>query len=186
MACELTKGRALDCRDGIGGIKAVYFVQLADITTFTTAAGVLTELVITSNLFKYNLARGTGSYTESVNVSTENGTLFFQPEVNIKLHKMTTADQNELKLLAQNRRLVIFVETNNVNASGKRTILCAGGVNGMELTAGTVQSGVAFGDMNGYDLTFTGMEPDTALVVEDYTTNPFDQGDFTVNAIDED
>ena len=183
MACELTKGRGLDCRDGIGGIKAVYFVQLEDITTLTTVGGELTALTITSDLFKYNLARGTGSYTEGVNVSTENGTLFFQPEVNIKLHKMTLADQNELKLLAQNRRLVIFIETNNVNANGKRTILAAGTINGMELTAGTVQSGVAFGDMNGYDLTFTGMEPDTALVVEDYTDNPFDQNDFTVNNI---
>jgi hypothetical protein len=56
-----------------------------------------------------------------------------------------------------------------------------GVTNGMELTTGTANSGVAFGDMNGYDLTFVGMEDSPALVVADYTNIPFDNGGFTVN-----
>jgi hypothetical protein len=31
-------------------------------------------------------------------------------------------------------------------------------LNGLELSAGTGQSGTAFGDRNGFDVTFTGME----------------------------
>jgi len=183
MACELTTGRSLDCKDIIGGIRAVYFVQKDDIT-LTHSAGTISDLDIAGSgtgdeLFKYNLVRGTGSYTETVTASAENGTVFYEPSVNIKLHKLTVADRNEIKLLAQNR-LVIFVETNAVDTNGKRLIWCLGADNGMELTTATSNSGVAFGDMNGYDLTFNGMESNGALLVAAYTTDPFDNTDFTV------
>ena len=178
MACELTSGRALDCKDIIGGVRAVYFCQLED-ATVVHSAGSVSDLDITTDLFKYNVVRGTASFTETVTASAENGTVFYEPSVNVKLHKLSVADQNEIKLLAQNR-LLVFVETNGVNAAGKRVILCLGVTNGMELTTGTANSGVAFGDMNGYDLNFVGMEDSPALMVADYTTVPFDNADFTV------
>lgn len=183
MACELTKGRALDCKDIVGGIRAVYFVQLDDVT-LTTSAGAVTDIDIVGSgsgdeLYKYSLVRATGSFTETITASAENGTVFYEPTINIKLHKLSTADQNEIKLLAQNR-LVVFVETNAINAAGKRVIFCVGQTNGLELTTGTGASGVAFGDMNGYDLNFVGMEDSPALVVDDYTTEPFDNASFTV------
>ena len=40
MACELTTGRALDCKDAIGGVKAVYFCQLED-ATITSSNGAI-------------------------------------------------------------------------------------------------------------------------------------------------
>ncbi len=120
-----------------------------------------------------------GSFNETVTASAENGTVFYEPSVNVKLHKLSVADQNEIKLLAQNR-LLVFVETNGVNAAGKRVILCLGFTNGKELTTGTANSGVAFGDMNCYDWTCVGMEDSPALVVADYTTTPFDNSAFTV------
>lgn len=183
MACELTKGRALDCKDIVGGIRAVYFVQLADVT-LTSASGSVSDIDIAGSgggdkLYKYSLVRGTGSFTETITASAENGTVFYEPSINIKLHKLSTADQNEIKLLAQNR-LVVFIETNAINAAGKRVIFCVGQTNGLELTTGTGASGAAFGDMNGYDLTFVGMEDSPALTVADYTTTPFDNGGFTV------
>ena len=42
MACELTTGRSLDCKDIIGGIRAVYFVQKDDIT-LTHSAGTISD-----------------------------------------------------------------------------------------------------------------------------------------------
>jgi len=179
MACELTTGRALDCKDIVGGVRAVYFCQLED-ATITSSGGAITDLDLSpAQLYKYNLVRGTGSFTETLTASAENGTVFYEPSVNVKLHKLSVADQNEIKLLAQNR-LLVFVETNAINSASKRVIFCLGVTNGMELTTGTANSGVAFGDMNGYDLTFVGMEDSPALVVADYTTTPFDNADFTV------
>ena len=43
-----------------------------------------------------------------------------------------------------------------------------------------MDSGAAFGDRNGYTLTFDGMEPIPFAMVEDYTTDPFDNAGFTI------
>ena len=50
--------------------------------------------------------------------------------------------------------------------------------NGLELNAGTMDSGAAWGDRNGYTLTFDGMEPKPFPMVADYTTEPFDNSAF--------
>ncbi len=181
MACELTKGRGLDCKDIMGGIKAVYFVQHED-ATIAHSSGSVSDIDLTTNLFKYTLPRGTGSFTETIQPSVENGTVFYEPAVTIMLHKMTVADRNEIKLLAQNR-LIIFVETNATISNGHTNIWCLGVENGMELTAGTTATGAGFADMNGYNLTFTGAESEPCLLVADYTTSPFDNAAFTVNNI---
>ena len=83
MACELTKGRALDCKDIVGGIRAVYFVQLDDVT-LTSASGSVSDIDIAGSgsgdeLYKYSLVRGTGSFTETITASAENGTVFYEP-----------------------------------------------------------------------------------------------------------
>lgn len=192
MACELTTGRTLDCRDTVGGIKAIYFAQHADVNINNLGAGIgsepssgeVTDLDLAGSgtgqeLFKYELVRGVSSYTETLTGSTENGTIFYEQSVNIKLHKLTLADRNELKLLSRNR-LIVFVELNQIKTTGKRLILALGTENGLELNSGTAQSGVAYGDMAGYDLTFTGQESFPALEVADYTTVPFDNSAFTV------
>ena len=178
MACELTKGRGLDCKDVMGGIKAIYFAQHED-ATITTTAGAVSDLDLTTNLFKYTLPRGTGSFTETIQPSVENGTVFYEPSVTIMLHKMTVGDRNEIKLLAQNR-LLVFIQTNVKDANGKDKIWCLGADNGLELSAGTSQTGAGFGDMNGYNLTFTGAEQEPCLFVQAYTTTPFDNAGFTV------
>jgi hypothetical protein len=179
MACELTKGRSLDCKSQAGGISAVYFAQLEDVT-ITESSGSITDLEFPggATLYKYVLPRGTGSMTETITGSSENGTFFYEPSVNIMLHGLTAADQNEIKLLAQNR-LVVFVQLNQrVATGGNDVIVCLGRENGLELTTGTGASGAAFGDMNGYNLTFSGLERYPAATVADYTTSPFDNSEF--------
>ena len=181
MACELTKGRSLDCKSSTGGVKAVYFAQLEDVT-LTESSGAITDLEFNSGapttLFKYNLPRGTGNYTETITGSAENGTVFYEPSVTIMLHGVSAADQNEIRLLAQNR-LVVFVQLNaTLSSNGHDVILCLGRENGLELTTGTGASGAAFGDMSGYTLTFAGAERNPLAVVADYTTAPFDNSEF--------
>ena len=178
MACELTKGRALDCKTAVGGIKAIYLAQLEDVT-LTQSSGALTDLEFPGSavLYKYSLPRGTGSFTETITGSVENGTVFYEPSVNVMLHNFSAADANEIKLLAQNR-LVVFVQLNAKNSNGNDVIVCCGADNGLELTTGTAASGAGFGDMVGYNLTFTGAETLPAPIVADYTTTPFDNTAF--------
>ena len=117
MACNLTKGRNITCRDTVGGVKAIYLAQHDNLTSFVAASGSLTDFDLggSDDIYKYLLKRGTASVTETVNASSENGTIFYTPSVNIKLHKLTAADQNELKVLAA-QRLIIFVELNDVES----------------------------------------------------------------------
>jgi hypothetical protein len=184
MACNLTKGRILDCRDSVGGVKNIYLAQHSELASYVAAAGELTDFDLggSDDVYKYALKRGTAGVTETINASSENGTVFYTPSVNIKLHKLTKEDQNQIKLLAQ-QRLVIFVELNELNSAGKNIILATGLDNGMELSAGQSVTGVALGDMNGYDLTFESQEPNPMQTVADYTTSPLDNSAFTISSI---
>ena len=182
MACELTRSRGLDCKDIMGGIKNVYFAQHEDLT-ITHSAGALTQIAgaggYSTGYFRYKIPKGQASMVETINASVENGTVFYEGAINLKLHKLTLNDRNEIKLLAQNR-LIIFVELHQ-QLSGKNEIWAFGVENGCELTAGTANSGASFGDMNGYDLTFTSQESFPCLRLDQYSSVPFDN--FTLTAI---
>ncbi|MDL5049559.1 hypothetical protein QQ054_26430 [Oscillatoria amoena NRMC-F 0135] len=46
MACALTTGFTLDCRQSNGGIEAVYFTEIANKATLTAASGVITAFTL--------------------------------------------------------------------------------------------------------------------------------------------
>ena len=185
MACTaLTKGRGLDCNRISGGIKFIYFAVYDQVTSIPTANGEITDLEMGSNsLYRYTMPLGVASLTDTITGSRENGTIFYTPTVNIILNRLTKEDQNQIKLLGQTK-VIIFAQLNQtVTASGNDVIVCLGSVNGMELNAGTMDSGAAFGDRNGYTLTFDGLEQQPFQFVPDYTTNPFDNGGFTLGGV---
>ncbi len=186
MACTaLTRGRSLDCNRISGGVKAVYFAVLDEITAFTfdsTAAPnqvrEIDDIDMGSNkLYKYTLPLGVSSLTDTIVGSRENGTIYYTPTINIIYNKLSRADQAEIKLLGATKT-VIFAELNQTLASnGHNVITAMGMINGMELNAGTMDSGAAWGDRNGYSLTFDGMETEPFAMMKDYTTTPFDNAD---------
>ena len=185
MACTaLTKGRGLDCNRISGGIKFIYFAVYDQVTSIPTANGEITDLEMGSNsLYRYTTPLGVASLTDTITGSRENGTIFYTPTVNIVLNRLTKEDQNQIKLLGQTK-VIIFAQLNQtVTATGHDAIVCLGSVNGMELNAGTMDSGAAFGDRNGYTLTFDGLENQPFQFVPDYTTNPFDNGGFTLGGV---
>ena len=185
MACTaLTKGRGLDCNRISGGIKFIYFAVYDQVTSIPTANGEITDLEMGSNsLYRYTMPLGVASLTDTITGSRENGTIFYTPSVNIILNRLTKEDQNQIKLLGQTK-VIIFAQLNQtVTATGHDAIVCLGSVNGMELNAGTMDSGAAFGDRNGYTLTFDGLENQPFQFVPDYTTNPFDNAGFTLGGV---
>ena len=185
MACTaLTKGRGLDCNRIAGGVKNVYFSVYSDFgSTDYAYDGTNPQEIDTidfnsKSIFKYVMPLGVANVTDTITGSTENGTLFFTPTLNIMLNKLTKEDQNEIKLLGQTK-VRIFVELNAKLASGHDAILALGFENGMDLNTGTMDTGAAFGDRNGYTLTFTGLETRPMAFLEDYTTSIFDNSGFT-------
>jgi hypothetical protein len=160
MSCSLTTGYALGCRDAVGGIKTIYVQTLnATGSVNTNGSGLVTGFTPTSvsgSWFEYDLTKATSSMTETLNASTENGTLFYTPEVTFTINKLQTSVRNELRLLARNRLLVIVLDNNGL-------YWLLGAANGLEASAGTAGTGTAFGDRSGYEMTLTGMEPDAML-----------------------
>jgi hypothetical protein len=154
MPCALTQGYVLDCKESIGGIKAVWFIPFADVTTITEASGVVTTITKSSGkvFYKYQLVKQTSSLTENITASVENGTVFYAQELSIILNKLQASTRNEILLLAKNNLLAVVQDGND-----KYFLL--GKVNGADLTGGNGATGTAFGDRNGYTLTFTGNEP---------------------------
>lgn len=150
MACALTSGYSLSCRDSAGGIKSVYFIEFDNVSGITKSAGSVSAIAKANGgrFYKYNLQRATGSFEEAYNDSAENGTSFNVQTLSIVLNKMQAATSEEIKLLAQNRLLAVVEDRN-----GKYWLL--GEENGIERSGGRAGSGVAMGDRNGYELTFT-------------------------------
>lgn len=171
MACNLTAGRTEVCKESVGGLKAVYFINYqtgsfthtdptdkgSEITAFPTP-------VLTA--YKYEL-KGTSAYTETVNSSRENGTTFFNQELTLNLKQLTNEMTTQLKLMAYGRPQIV-VHTNNGDA------LLIGEEEGADLTAGTIQTGAGLGDLYGYAITFTGQEKKNAAFLDGSTIdNPF-------------
>jgi hypothetical protein len=185
MACTyLTRGRNVDCNRISGGIKAVYFAVFDQITSITYDSTVAPNQVReiddidmgANSLYRYMLPLGVSSLTDTIVGSRENGTIYYTPTINIIYNKLSRADQAEISLLGATKT-VIFAQLNQQLANGHDVIVALGAVNGMELNAGTMDSGAAWGDRNGYTLTFDGMEADPFAMVVDYTTAPFDNTD---------
>ena len=185
MACTaLTKGRGLDCNRISGGIKFIYFAVYDQVTSIPTANGEITDLEMGSNsLYRYTMPLGVASLTDTITGSRENGTIFYTPSVTLILNRLTKEDQNQIKLLGATKTIIFAQLNQTVTATGHDVIVCLGSVNGMELNAGTMDSGAAFGDRNGYTLTFDGLEQQPFQFVPDYTTNPFDNGGFTLGGV---
>jgi hypothetical protein len=152
-SCALTTGFDLDCRDAVGGVKSVSFANLADYIALSpvVTAGAITSITATATFYKYEQLKETSSMTETINGSSQNGTVYYTPEVVVVLSKLDVNKRNEIKLLAQ-QRLVAIVETND----GSYWIV--GYENGLELNAGTSATGTAFADLSGFSLTLSGLE----------------------------
>ncbi len=151
MSCSLTSGFALDCKDSVGGVKAIHLINFAA-TGFTVSGGEVTATTIASgSVYTYDMPKGVGSMTTTTNVSQENGTVFNQTDVVARLRKLATTKRNELKLLAQNRVFCV-VEDNNAN------YWLVGKEYGCDITAMTQETGTAMGDNYGYNFTLSAIE----------------------------
>ena len=166
MCDFITTGRTEPCKDSVGGIDAVYFLDRDSIAGFTIDSnGVLTAVTsvgpATPTVFKYQV-RGNSTYTENIQSSRENGTTVFEQVLELTFKKLTKEDHSDVKKLAISRPYIIIVD-NNENA------FLAGTEFGIDVTGGTIVTGAAMADMSGYTLTFTGMEKSPANFVDTTT-----------------
>ena len=165
MSCNLSLYRTEPCKDSVGGLDKVYFVNYGTLgaVSYDDANDEMIETVAgiggtDPNAYEYDI-KGTSSFTQNIQSSRENGTTASEQVLELTLHKLTVADHKELKLLSWGRPHVI-IKDNNGN------LFLAGLEHGMDVSGGTVVTGGAMGDLSGYTLTLTGMEKLPANFIE--------------------
>ena len=160
--CDITSGFTLGCRDNTGGIRNLYILSGSVAGLTGEDVGLITDISGSGVFYKFELFRQTSDYSEAISSTPENGTVFYEQTVNAVFFKLQSATRNQVRVLAKNPNLKVIVETNNGSVDGVGKFFYLGQNNGLQLLSGTGATGTAFGDLNGYNLTFTGQEPEPA------------------------
>ena len=163
MACDITRGRLIDCKDTIGGLKAIFICKAYNNNIEAVAGITLTEMTDAgfdvwsaqesdkTIVFKYDLIPNLSSMNVNVNSDNANGTAFFEQTLSVVLQKIDHDSTNELRLMAYSRAQ-IFVQDQNDN------VFLLGMNNGCHVTGGTIFTGTAMGDQNGYTIEWAAQE----------------------------
>jgi len=152
-SCYVTSNVCKGCRDSVGGIKQVYIV--AGCVTGVTENGdqeILTVGATGGTVYTYQVEKNTSNFVETIQASLENGTVVYNQVLSLVFLKLQQSTRNQIKLLAQNTNMKVFVETND------GTIFYLGEEFGLAINGGTAESGTAFADRNGYTITMEGFE----------------------------
>lgn len=167
ITCEVIQGRQLaGCvKNNVGGIKRVYIANHADVASTTIEDGTLytgstvdqivdITMATGTTFFIFDTVKETSSFTQSIEANIQNGTLSFVPTVELIFNKLDAPTRNLIQMLSVSLLDIIILDSND-------NLWYMGRVNGMDLTAAEMTSGVAQADRNGSTLTFTGAEPES-------------------------
>jgi hypothetical protein len=154
MPCNIIEGITLDCRQGAGGVKKIYLTEFANVSTITSSSGSVSAITMVSGkkFWTIELELEDAQFNENATVSIENGTTFYEQTLTFSVYKMTAKNRNIVRLLTQNRLMVIVQDADDVYH-------LAGETRALHLTASATSTGKAMGDKNGYLITLTGKEP---------------------------
>ena len=158
MACNLTSGYSLGCRDSLGGIQRVYIGTWDADTVYglTGPCDTINSISPTASFYTFEQELETASFIQNGQYSTENGTSFYEQTLEITLQKLDACNRDQIKILGQGVWRVIILDQ-------RGTYWLMGKQNPIRVTAATPQLGKAFGDLNGAVITFTGKEPEPAF-----------------------
>jgi len=161
MACALTQGRAIDCRNSTGGVEEILIANFGDITIDTVAAGVITALTQAgaTSFYRYSLEKENGSLVETHTGSLENGTNVYDSVLDFNTKNLTASESEELTLLDQARLFVIVKDMNG-------SYWTVGAYHAADKLSGTSVTGAAFGDLNGFTYSISSKESVRMLEVD--------------------
>ena len=168
MSCNLSAGRLVSCKYTLGGIKTIFIGQSYAnnaVTNATFAVNGSDPLQIDTmgfanwssantnvmTLYRYELRPNLSSMTVNVTANKDNGTTFYTQTLSVTLQKLDAAMNNELKLIGYARPQIFILDTND-------NLWMMGATNGCDLTGGTIITGTAMGDMQGYTMEWTADE----------------------------
>lgn len=165
MACNISNDISLDCIDGAGSVvKALVLNGPAD--SFVETDGEVTSITVggsavsSADWFVWELPRQTASYAESANVSVENGTLFYDKNLNLLFNRIDAAKRNEFLLAAQNQHMIVaFIDAND-------QAFVFGLEKGVYTSAAETTTGATFADRNGFSITLSSQETSPVFLLD--------------------
>lgn len=156
MACILNEGWLLGCRDNTGGIQEIYIKSFSSTASYTyDIDGMIATASVAETFYKFEQTSESAEFTQEGQHSIENGTNFYNQNVNMVFHKYQASLRDLVYVLAQ-KELLIIVKDQNGN------YFIIGEQNGANLVASTANVGKAYGDMNGSTIGFLAKEPTPA------------------------
>lgn len=175
MACTLTlAGRGIACKDALGGVKRIYIAEWSDGIWEDIASGEVAGATAAITFYTYDMTKGSGSLTQTVTSDIAAGTIFYDQAVSVTFAKLEAADITELQNVSKGR-MAVMVEDNNGNW------FVVGHKHGVEVSGGSVQTGTAVGDQNGFTLEFNAQEVAPAPFLDLTSGAPTDT-DITITA----
>ena len=150
----------MPCRNAVGGVRNVWIQyeynsvvsgEFVEGQYAAVTSGNINSAVQLAKYHDYVSPKNTSTFTQTVTGSIENATVFYQQVLSLVVSKPVAADLIEIRNLSKGR-LAIIVEDNN----GNKFVM--GHTQGAVLSGGSMASGVAKGDQNGYTLEFTAEE----------------------------
>jgi len=169
MSYDITHGRVEECKDSVSGLKAIYIINFDDLNedtaTFDTGTPGEEDQLVTwtpasaLTMYKYELKSTANALNTTINASRDNGTTFFGQELVVNLKRQDVVTHKQVKLLAYGRPRIIA-------RSMTDQFFMLGFAQGCDVSAGTIGTGAALGDFNGYQLTFMAEEELPPLFID--------------------
>lgn len=166
MACAITSGYEIECRESVGGVETVYLIENSALydasgnSRVTSASGTVTAITKDTGkrFWKIEVPRATASTQNGITSSQENGTFFYTHQVMFPINQRNATIRNLVNTIAKNRCTVVCKE-------GDGTYKMFGVEFGLSMDNSEGGSGTALADRNGYMLTLSSQEREDFLVV---------------------
>ena len=154
MACTLANGRIVDCADSVGGINRILIsAEYKEMTT--NAAFVVANDTISAIgaqvFYTFELRPELSSLTVNYQADKASGTTFFEQVLSCTFQNLDVTDIIDIKALCQGRPNIWVLDNMN-------KCWLIGAKYGCNVSGGNLQTGTAFGDMNGFTIDFTARE----------------------------
>lgn len=169
MACTfISKGRKEPCKDIVGGIKAVYFIDEDLTIAYEGSTDVIDTIGTGISAYRYEV-KGGSSFEQTITSSRETGTTFYEQALTLQFKKLDKDTHEQLALLAVSLPHVLIEDYNE-------QVFLMGTQYGADVNGGTIVTGTAMGDLSGYTLTLAAQEKKPANFIaktaatEDATT----------------
>lgn len=164
MSCYIDEGYVLDCRNSVAGIKALWILGNSGNTISGWTSSVdneITSISGTGVFYKFEIPKQSSNLSEAIEVNTTTSGIVFVPTLTVNLPKLSNSLRNLFQnLVSQNNIFAIVLDNQNQYWS-----FCF--QNGAMATAGTLQTGTVYNDLNGISaLTLVGGEENSIQLID--------------------